>query len=31
MHDLNLGLAYVRQKIIEFLNLLICIGVAGFR
>jgi len=31
LRDLNQGLAYVRQKIIELLNLLIDIGVAGFR
>ena len=31
LHDLNQGTEYVRQKIIEFLNRLIDIGVAGFR
>jgi glycosidase len=31
MHDLNLVSAYVREKIIEYLNRLISIGVAGFR
>jgi hypothetical protein len=31
LHDLNQGLDYVRGKIIEFLNRLIDIGVAGFR
>jgi len=31
LHDLNQGVEHVRQKIVEFLNLLIDIGVAGFR
>jgi len=31
LHDLDQSLVYVRQKIIEFLNRLIDIGIAGFR